>query len=362
MDLVQSADSKIASYRLLTSREQLVNMLAEAAEVEHDLMCCYLYAAFAIKTGENEGLTTLQLKATQSWRSSIISVAVEEMSHLALVCNLLCAVGGAAQLERFNFPIERGALPANLTVRLSPFDMETLDHFIFVERPENSDFPDSVRFQEEGGYLRGPMEQSRLMPFSYDYKTVGELYKTIIASLETLSEVHGEAWLFVGDPSRQVGPDVTRLPGLMTVGSLADAKVAIKTIVTQGEGAPEDCGSGHFARFCAVKREYEQLLAEDPKFQPGRPVAENPVMRRPPTPHGLVWVSNPDAASVMDYANALYALMLRLLAQAFGHPGVAAEKRLLVNAATELMYAMTPAAEMLNPSQGQTTPTNATQA
>ena len=32
---------------VLDSREQLLNALAEAAEIEHHLMCCYLYAAFS---------------------------------------------------------------------------------------------------------------------------------------------------------------------------------------------------------------------------------------------------------------------------------------------------------------------------
>ena len=340
-------EPELKNYRHLTSREQLVNMLAEAAEVEHNLMCCYLYAAFAIKTREDDGLTAEQLAATRSWRASMIAVSVEEMGHLALVCNLLCAVGGAAHLARMNFPIAPGPLPANMSVRLAPFDMQTLDHFIFLERPENSELQDSQRFLAAQTYERGPIEQSRLMPVTYDYQTVGALYQTIVESMETLSQMHGESCVFVGNPAHQVGPDITPLRGLMTVGSLADAKQAIHTIVVQGEGAPTDCGAGHFARFSKIKREYEALLAADSGFEPGRPVAENPVMRRPPTPDGKVWVTNPAAASVMDYSNALYIHALRLLAQAFGHPGTPEEKRLLVNAATELMYALTPAAETL---------------
>jgi hypothetical protein len=31
-----------------TSREQLWGLLAEAAEIEHHLMCCYLYAFFSM--------------------------------------------------------------------------------------------------------------------------------------------------------------------------------------------------------------------------------------------------------------------------------------------------------------------------
>jgi len=39
---------------VLDSREQLLNALAEAAEIEHHLMCCYLYAAFSLKQGLEE--------------------------------------------------------------------------------------------------------------------------------------------------------------------------------------------------------------------------------------------------------------------------------------------------------------------
>ena len=36
----------------LTQREILINMLYEAAELEHNLMCTYLYAAFSLKDAD----------------------------------------------------------------------------------------------------------------------------------------------------------------------------------------------------------------------------------------------------------------------------------------------------------------------
>ena len=39
------------------SREALVHHLYEAAELEHNLMCTYLYAAFSLKNGVEEGLS-----------------------------------------------------------------------------------------------------------------------------------------------------------------------------------------------------------------------------------------------------------------------------------------------------------------
>ena len=45
------------------SREQALHALYEAAELEHCLMCTYLYAAFSLKSSVDEGLTPAQLDA-----------------------------------------------------------------------------------------------------------------------------------------------------------------------------------------------------------------------------------------------------------------------------------------------------------
>ena len=43
-----------AAPKTAPSREQLLFMLYEAAELEHNLMCTYLYAAFTLKAGEHD--------------------------------------------------------------------------------------------------------------------------------------------------------------------------------------------------------------------------------------------------------------------------------------------------------------------
>ena len=57
---------------------------------------------------------------------------------------------------------------------------------------------------------------------------------------------------------------------------------------------------------------------------------------------------------MLDYVNALYVQQLRLLSQTFGRPDDICEKQILVNAATDLMYAMTSAAEVptIDPADG----------
>src|SRR5947209_12343317 len=70
---------------VIEHREALIYMLCEAAELEHGIMCQYLYAAFSLKQSEAEGLTAEQAAAAQRWRKTISHVATQEMLHMALV-------------------------------------------------------------------------------------------------------------------------------------------------------------------------------------------------------------------------------------------------------------------------------------
>jgi len=131
------------------SREHLFHALSEAAELEHCLMCTYLYAAFTLKTGADEGLTPTQLDTVRRWRATIIDIAAQEMGHLVAVWNITAALGGAPRLGRSNFPLDPGYLPAGIVVRLAPFDVATLQHFIHLESPTGSNEPDSPVFAPE---------------------------------------------------------------------------------------------------------------------------------------------------------------------------------------------------------------------
>src|SRR4051795_7059621 len=77
---------------VIEHREALIYMLCEAAELEHGIMCQYLFAAFSLKQGEDEGLSAAEVDAARRWRGVVTHVATQEMLHLALVHNLLSAV------------------------------------------------------------------------------------------------------------------------------------------------------------------------------------------------------------------------------------------------------------------------------
>src|ERR1700681_4608102 len=139
----------------LTQREVLIHALYEAAELEHNLMCTYLYAAFSLKDGVADGLTPDEAEAVGRWRQKLIRVAVEEMQHLAAVWNITSALGGSPRFGRTNFPLDPGYLPAGIVVKLAPFSPETLQHFVFLERPRGSTELDGEGFVYERNYVRG---------------------------------------------------------------------------------------------------------------------------------------------------------------------------------------------------------------
>ena len=69
------------------------------------------------------------------WRRTLRGIAVEEMLHLALVANLMSAIGAAAWLGRPNFPQRSGYFPAGVQLDLLPFGEQSLRHFLYLERP-----------------------------------------------------------------------------------------------------------------------------------------------------------------------------------------------------------------------------------
>jgi CDGSH-type Zn-finger protein/uncharacterized Fe-S cluster protein YjdI len=326
------------------SREQLVHALYEAAELEHNLMCTYLYAAYSLKGGEGEGLSAAEAAAVARWRQTIIDIAIEEMGHLVAVWNLTSALGAAPRFGRNNFPLDPGYLPARITVRLAPFNAATLQHFVFLERPADSTEPEGEGFEPERVFVRGAPGE-RITPMATDYDTVGAFYLALEQGLERFVQQHGEDAAFSGAPALQLGPGELTLAGAAPVRCLKSALAALEAIVRQGEGAQHDSTDSHYQRFAAIRTEWAALRAANPAFMPAHPAATNPVLRRPPRPEGRVWLEDERAVATVDLANASYGLMLRLLATSYGLPGPGGEKALLVDLALGLMRAFTPLAE-----------------
>ncbi|MBV8975276.1 MAG: (4Fe-4S)-binding protein, partial [Sinobacteraceae bacterium] len=325
-------------------REILINALFEAAELEHNLMCTYLYAAASLRGGEGEGLSAAEAAAVKRWRSVLLDVAIQEMGHLAAVWNITSALGASPRIGRTNFPLDPGYLPAGITVKLAPFNADTLQHFVFLERPHGATEPEGQGFACERPYARGT-DRPHLTPMGRDYDTVGVFYERLGEGLRTFVDRYGESIAFDGDPALQLSSEEVNLPGARHVICLKTALAAFDAIIEQGEGAPRDSAASHFQKFLGIRTELEALTQKNPAFAPAFPAATNPVLRRPPRPEGRVWLENPEAFATVDLANASYALMLRLIGYAYALRGPSKEKSLAVDLGIGLMQAMMPLAE-----------------
>ncbi len=341
------ADAEPEPEIITGSREQLLHLLAEAAEIEHTLMCSYLYAAFSLKRRGEAGLSDEQGDAVERWRKAIMDVAIEEMGHLLLVANLTLAVGGRPHFARPNFPVALGYFPAGIVVRLSGFSPETLDHFIFLERPQGIEGEDAQSYAQ-ADYSRSQAVEG-LMPATQDYATIGHLYEAIRANIRTLATSLGEDALFLSGVAGQLGPEDVDMDRVVTVDCVEAAFAAIDTIVEQGEGSPSDSDDSHYRSFLAVRDELAALRAADPGFAPAWPVADNPVLRAPQERGDTCFIDDPGSAPLLDFACATYGLLLRTLVQSFGRAGPAAtaERTALLGVSFQLMHVLGTAATAL---------------
>jgi CDGSH-type Zn-finger protein/uncharacterized Fe-S cluster protein YjdI len=325
------------------TREELVNRLYEAAELEHNLMCTYLYAAFSLKDAA-DGLAADEAAATGRWRRTILDVAIEEMGHLCAVWNITAALGAVPRFGRGNFPLDPGYLPAGVVVKLAPFNEAVLQHFIYLERPKDSTEPDGAGFEPPVRYRRGSLAP-RLTPMGVDYDTVGDFYASLGESVTHFVARVGEKAAFCGDPALQLSAAEIDLGGAKPVICSKTVLAAFDAIVRQGEGAPADSEGSHYQKFAAIRRELRALKEANRSFQPAFPAAVNPVLRRPPRPEGRVWIENEDAAQCVDLANAAYGLMCRLIAYSYAVPRPAPAKAAAIDLGIGLMRALTLLAE-----------------
>lgn len=311
-------------------------LLADAAEVEHNIMCQYLFAAFSLKRREDEGLTPRQLETVRRWYGELLLIARQEMGHLAGVCNLLTAIGETPVLGRSDFPLELQRFPLEYPTSLDPFNRDTVARLIAFERPDTLDLPNATRL-ERGLGLRTLTSGAK--------NSLGALYRSIEALIDDLPETE----LFIGSSSSQVvTPEGASFParvGAVRAESLYDvhldavtdrrsATLVIRRIVEEGEGGgsgdragpgsadPQGAGSmdrvdSHFGRLVLIAQELADTREKDRNFQPARPVVVNPAgagtLRESQTP-----IENRATLRVAELFDLAYATTLSLLVQQFG--------------------------------------------
>jgi hypothetical protein len=302
-------------------REALIYILGKAAELEHLIICQYLYAAFSLKRDSSEGVSTDLLPLVERWRRQLFDISEQEMLHLAIVQNLLTAVGAGPHLGRPSFPVPPRSFPAKIRIELLPFSETALRHFAFLERPEGMSMDDAegMAALEQAEPLRAPAEDA-IGPIVPEFETISHLYRSIQDGLAQLAERVGEDALFIVPHDAQATREHFDLDGLEHVFDLASASKAIETIVEQGEGARGDWREAHFGRLLTILEEYLAARSADPGFEPARPVllaAVRPVESGVPVPI----ITQPFTVRCVDLLNAVYEVVLQLLARYFARAG-----------------------------------------
>lgn len=351
MDLRQRADSLAVAPPeppiVVEHREQLIYLLREAAELEHAIMCEYLFAAFSLKQREEEGLTAEQKASVDRWRKVVLEVAKQEMLHFALVQNLLTAIGAAPYLSRPDLPTPSGHFPPGMRMTLLPFGDRALRHFLFLERPEGMALEDP---EAAAAIARAEpiMGEDEIVPRPQPFATVGHLYRAIDIGYAWLVAKLGADKLFVGPPNAQATPEAFGWPELVPVTDLESAHVAIDVIVEQGEGASGDWRTAHFGRFLDVFDGYTAMRAADPAFEPARPVLAGRV-RAGHDGDAIPLVSDPVTARVADLFNVANEVILLTLARYFAHTDETKEQlATLAEIAVGLMFgAIKPLGQLL---------------
>jgi hypothetical protein len=146
----------------IDTREELINALHEAIQIEHGLMLQYLYAVLSCKRSPCEGLDDRQMEVVRDWEGRLLKIARDEMAHLATACNLLNAVGGTPNFVRPNFPQPTG--------RWFPFDFQ-------LEKLNDASLLRFVRAESPASRSGAQPPAIAPDPITYDY--VGELYRSI---------------------------------------------------------------------------------------------------------------------------------------------------------------------------------------
>jgi hypothetical protein len=297
-------------------REHLWWLLAEAAQLEHMIMCQYLYAGFSLK--ESDELTAGQRALVDGWRKEVHGIAVQEMLHMVLVANLMSAIGAGPTFGRPNFPQRSGYFPAGVQMDLLPFGEAALTHFLYLERPEGMERMDASEF-EPTAPPRAPVDPDELLPRGQEFATVGHLYRGIADGLRHLVDRYGERRVFVGPRRAQATPEAFHWPQVVAVTDLDSALAAVEEIIEQGEGARGDWRDAHYGRFLRVWDEYRESRAKDPGFEPARPVLAA-FLRQPfdsTEPRPLI--TDPHTREIAEIFNVGYEVLLCVLSRYFTH-------------------------------------------
>jgi hypothetical protein len=228
----------LLKFRRIETLDDATELLQMAIELEFSTLPPYLYALYSIRPGANAAAA-----------GRIQAVAMEEMVHMCLACNILNALGTSPAITAPTYP---GPLPGGITgggeepliVHLYPFSKDAMAQAMAIEEPESGpiDFPHELTLEAAPTFM-----------------TIGQFYHHLDSFLATLPP---ERW----SSGRNQIDDRQFLPGqLFAVNGYEDAHHAIQRIVSEGEGSEESPLDfqgevAHYYRFAEVF--YDQVLTK----------------------------------------------------------------------------------------------------
>ncbi len=348
------------SLDIAVKRMRLAELLTEAAEIEHDLLCQYLFAAFSMKKSVAEGVTKLsQLEKMRAWQGTLFAIARQEMEHLGIVCNLLTAIGEAPFIWRAGYPLSSRHYPVRFRSTLEAFGPKSIKRFIAAERPQES--TEAARLLEQSGVDSKDLD---------DFGSIGAMYSEIMELFEQLDDLDPAKLLFIGPESAQiellnilpfgkflrglsVAPDARMYDvKLLPVTDLASAKQSIRQIIVEGEGGDQTIAPQcHYVRFLVMHKELCDELRLDPSFTPARPVVANPKTAPDPTrPGHCTIITHPATRRVSELFDAAYGTMLLLMMRFFANTDQSATETATLESAIFFPFMTTiirPVAELL---------------
>lgn len=299
----------------IRNRAELIDALGRAAEIEHAIMCQYLYAAFSLDF-TSPALAPADSETVRSFAMSLLLIARQEMEHLGLVTNLLLAVGAPPNFDRPNLPLPPFYYQLDLPLALLPFG----DDFLAL----------AARLEEAC---------DDATPHDHPiYTSVAAIYERLRDGFVTLGspDAPTAATLFLGAKSPQLAnADFGAAPGqvwydisLAPVTDLPSALAAIDLIRVQGEGATPTLmqlaanldTTSHYARVVAMRTQWD-ALGPDAQRAALRPVPANPssYVHGDIDPDAVVCqFRNPDAVALAGLGSRAYELVLLMLARLYG--------------------------------------------
>ncbi len=322
----------------IQNRHQLIEALKETAELEHNFMCMYLYAAFSLKKTTDSSCNEAQLEVARRWASKVYMVARQEMEHLSLVNSLLAAIGAPPNFSRENFPTlhpvyyshsmkqrygleeEEKLEPCEFPFIFEPFDLNSARRYACME---------SAKLQHLHGKQK---EHIKDWCFQHNGKcpclpeVSGIAKKTVEVEIGSIEKFYhrlrkGFHDVAAKDPSLFVKPDARHqidIPNeyniyLFPVTELNSAINAMELVTKQGEGldAPPDFDT-HFLTFYEIAQEYHQLRQDDSNFNPLLPIPPNLIASEDNIP------DNPLTQKVFNLFNYSYVTLLYVLTGLYG--------------------------------------------